>query len=288
MKKFILATSIILALALAGCGDKKNEVMQPSQTIPSAINTRIAFDNDKVNADNTDGVSVGDKEVKITKAGVYVLSGTWNDGQILVDIGKESEVVLLLDGVDITNTKSAPIYINSADKVKIELADGKQNTLTDAEFYVFDDPQETKPNACIYSKDDLTIKGNGSLTVNAKFNNGIGTKNDLKITGGNIVVNAFNNGLRGNDSVTISGGNIEINAESDGIKVSNVEDINKGFVKISGGSMKITTKDDAIVSTKGVSVYNADVKVNAGGQDVKCEGVIDIAEGCRTTLEPEV
>lgn len=76
MKKFILATSIILALALAGCGDKKNEVMQPSQTIPGAINTRIAFDNDKVNADDTDGVSVGDKEVKITKAGVYVLSGT--------------------------------------------------------------------------------------------------------------------------------------------------------------------------------------------------------------------
>jgi len=89
---------------------------------------------------------------------------------------------------NITNTKSAPIYVKSAEKVKIELADGKDNVLTDAEFYEFEDPQDNKPNACIYSRDDITIKGNGNLTVNADFNNGIGTSNDLKITGGNITV----------------------------------------------------------------------------------------------------
>jgi len=98
------------------------------------------------------------------------------------------------------------------------LADGKDNVLTDAEFYEFEDPQDNKPNACIYSRDDITIKGNGNLTVNADFNNGIGTSNDLKITGGNITVKAFNNGLKGNDSVTISGGNIDITAEADGLR----------------------------------------------------------------------
>jgi len=283
VRNLILVTSILFLLALPGCGEKKQEVVQPS----GVINAKIVFDNGKVNADNVDGLSVSDKEVKITKPGSYVFSGTWNDGQILVDVGKESEAVLVLDGVNITNTKSAPIYIKSAEKVKIELADGKENVLTDAEFYEFADPQENKPNACIYSKDDITIKGNGSLIVNANYNNGIGTSNDLKITGGNITVKAFNNGLKGNDSVTISGGNIDITAESDGIKVDNTEEAHKGFVNITGGRIKIKAKDDAIDSTRSVTVNNADVKVSVGGQNVKCEGIVNIAEGCLSKIEAE-
>ena len=286
-RKLVLITSILMALVLVGCSEKKQEVVQPSEVVPGAVNAKIVFDNDKVNADNIDGLTVGDREVKITKPGSYTFSGTWNDGQILVDVGKESEAILVLDGVNITNTKSAPIYIKSAEKVKIELADGKDNVLTDAEFYEFENPQENKPNACIYSRDDITIKGNGSLTVNANFNNGIGTSNDLKITGGNITVKAFNNGLKGNDSVTISGGNINITAEADGIKVDNTEKAHKGFVNITGGRIKIKAKDDGIDSTRSVTVNNADVKVSVGGQDVKCEGIMSIAEGCISALESE-
>lgn len=286
-RKLVLVTSILMTLALAGCGGKKQDAMQPSEAVPGSVNAKIVFDNDKVNVDNVDGLTVGDREVKITKAGSYVFSGTWNDGQILVDIGKESEAVLVLDGVNITNTKSAPIYIKSAEKVKIELADGKDNVLTDAEFYEFENPQDNKPNACIYSRDDITIKGSGSLTVNANFNNGIGTSNDLKITGGNITVKAFNNGLKGNDSVTISGGNIDITAEADGIKVDNTEEAHKGFVNITGGTIKIKAKDDGIDSTKSVTVNNADVKVSVGGKNVKCDGIVNVAEGCISTLESE-
>lgn len=276
-----------MALVLVGCSEKKQEVVQPSEVVPGAVNAKIVFDNDKVNADNIDGLTVGDREVKITKPGSYTFSGTWNDGQILVDVGKESEAILVLDGVNITNTKSAPIYIKSAEKVKIELADGKENVLTDAEFYEFENPQDNKPNACIYSRDDITIKGNGSQIVNANYNNGIGTSNDLKITGGNITVKAFNNGLKGNDSVTISGGNINITAEADGIKVDNTEKAHKGFVNITGGRIKIKAKDDGIDSTRSVTVNNADVKVSVGGQDVKCEGIMSIAEGCISALESE-
>lgn len=285
IRKFIFVTSILVASTLTGCGEKQKEAVQQNEVVPGAVNSKIVFDNDKVNADNIDGVIVGDKEVKITKPGLYVFSGTWNDGQILVDIGKESEAVLLLDGVNITNRKSAPIYIKSADKVKIELADNKDNILTDTEYYVFEAPQENKPNACIYSQDDITIKGNGNLTVNANYNNGIGTSNDLKITGGNITVRAINNGLKGNDSVTISGGYIDITAEADGIKVSNEVDLHKGIVNITGGTIKIKAKDDAIDSVRSVTVNNADVKVSVDGKDVKCEGVVNIAEGCISTFE---
>ncbi|GAE89756.1 carbohydrate-binding domain-containing protein [Acetivibrio straminisolvens] len=285
IRKLILATSILIALTLTGCGDKGTGAVQQNGVSTGEINAKIVFDNDKVNADTVDGLSISEREVKITKPGLYTFSGTWSDGQILVDVGKESEAVLVLDGVNITNKKSAPIYVKSAEKVKIELADGKDNVLTDAEFYEFDDPQDNKPNACLYGKDDITIKGNGNLIVNANYNNGIGTSNDLKITGGNITVRAFNNGLKGNDSVTISGGNIDITSEADGIKVDNAEEVHKGFVNITGGSLKIRAKDDAIDSVRSVTVNNADVKVSVGGREIKCEGILNIAEGCISPLE---
>lgn len=285
IRKLVVITSILITLTLTGCGNNGKEIVQQDGVIPGAISTKIVFDSDKVNADNVDGLSVSDREVKITKAGTYIFSGTWNDGQIIVDVGKESEAVLVLDGVNITNTKSAPIYIKSSEKAKIELVDGKDNVLTDAEFYEFENPQDNKPNACIYSKDDITIKGNGSLTINANYNNGIGTSNDLKITGGNITVKAFNHALKGNDSVTISGGNIDITSEADGIKVDNTEEAHKGFVNITGGRIQIKAKDDAIDSTRSITVNNADVKVSVGGKDVKCDGIVNIAEGCIGTLE---
>ena len=72
-----------------------------------------------------------------------------------------------------------------------------------------------------YSKDDLTISGNGTLTVNGNYNNGIVSKDDLKITGGNITVTAVNNGIKGKDSVRIKDGNIKVTAGGDGIKTDN-------------------------------------------------------------------
>jgi len=87
--------------------------------------------------------------------------------------------------------------------------------------------------------------------------------------------------------VTISGGNINITAEADGNKVDNTEKAHKGFVNITGGRIKIKAKDDGIDSTRSVTVNNADVKVSVGGQDVKCEGIMSIAEGCISALESE-
>ena len=101
------------------------------------------------------------------------------------------------------------------------MPDGTTNTITDGDSYTFEDSTTDEPNATIFSKDDLTIRGNGTLTVNANYNNGITSKDDLKITGGNITITSADDGLMGKDSITIKGGNITINASGDGLKSTN-------------------------------------------------------------------
>ena len=69
--------------------------------------------------------------VTITANGTYNISGTLNNGQILVNAPDDATVILLLNGVNITNSNSAPIYAMNADKVVITLADGTENAVTD-------------------------------------------------------------------------------------------------------------------------------------------------------------
>ncbi len=222
-------------------------------------------------------VTVDGNVLVIVKAGTYKLSGTLDNAQIRVRVSKTERVDLIFAGVSITNKVSAPLYIESADKVSIELQKDTVNTLTDAKTYVF--PEGTdKPNACIYSSEDLTIKGEGSLTVNAYYNNGIGSKNDLKIKSGNVTVDAANNALKGNQSVIIEGGNITLKG-ADGIKSDSVVE-DEGIVQILAGTVNITAGDDGIQAVTKIDVSSdASVTVNAADKDVNCDGTINVASG---------
>lgn len=129
------------------------------------------------------------------------MSGALSDGQIVIEAAKTDKVHLVLNGVDITSKTSAPIHASQCDKLIITLADGTENSLTDAgSSFQYVDPVEKEPNAALFCKDDLTINGTGALTVNAGFKNGIVSKDDLLIVSGDITVTAANHGLRGNDS----------------------------------------------------------------------------------------
>jgi hypothetical protein len=113
------------------------------------------------------GATVDGAAVTITSAGTYSISGILSDGQIIVDTKDEETVVLLLDGADIACSTSAPIYILSAEKTVITLADGTENRVSDGDSYILEDAESDEPSAAIFSRDDLTINGSGSLTVNA-------------------------------------------------------------------------------------------------------------------------
>ena len=211
-------------------------------------------------------IDLSDETVTISQSGEYVIQGALKDGQIIVDVPDTDTgvVTLLLNGVDITCSDSAAIYVKSADKVVLSLVEGTVNTLEDGREYTYDDTANEEPNACIFSKDDLVISGRGALNVKGNFNNGIASKDDLTITGGVINVEAVNNGIKGKDSIAIMAGDITVNAGADAFKSDNTTDSEKGFIIIDGGSFKVTSGEDAFQAETCMEINGGTFDVTTG------------------------
>ena len=227
-------------------------------------------------------VTVTGGTVKITCGGEYDFSGNYsgNDAQILVNTPKtDTTVYLNMKGLTLTNTADAPIYVQKSNKTFVVAKNGTTNTFTDAAtrtktYSYTNDAGQAKTDttgACIYAKDDLTIKGEGTLIVKANYNNGIHTSNDLRVKNGLITVNAKNNGLKGKGSVAISGGTINITTtEGDGIK-SDTDDATdlkdgKGSIEISGGEITITSAFDGLSANNAVTIAKGDAKDADNGE----------------------
>ncbi|MBN1147186.1 MAG: carbohydrate-binding domain-containing protein [Anaerolineales bacterium] len=226
--------------------------------------TYITLEGDSIALQGS-GATVTGSIVAINSAGTYNLSGVLNDGQVRVHTQDEGAVTLILDGVDITCSSSAPLYISDADKAVITLADGTENFITDGAAYFYENAESDEPNAAIFSNDDLTINGNGSLTVQANYKNGIASKDDLKITGGDIRVNAVNDGIRGRDSIAVKDGAITVEASGDGLQSNNDEDAEKGYVSIEGGVFNITAGMDGIQAETALLVSGGEIDIQSGG-----------------------
>lgn len=271
----------LLAAMIPGCSSAQSESAAAETGTQSSI--AVEFDSEDLNSAYTasqaskiilggdeitlqgDGATVQGDTVTIQSGGTYIISGTLNDGQIIVDSEDQETVRLVLKGAQITCLNSAPIYVKNAEKTIITLAEGTANTISDGDSYVLEDSSADEPDAAVFSKDDLTINGGGSLTVNANYNNGITSKDDLKITGGNIIVNSAGDGLKGKDCIAVKSGCIEINAENDGLKSTNDQDSEKGFIYIEGGTLEITAGNDGIQAETSVLVKDGDITICSGG-----------------------
>ena len=203
----------------------------------SEIYTTITFTDSGVSADSTDGVEISGTTVTITKAGTYVLSGECDDGNIIVNADKDEKVWLVLNGLTLTSKTTAPVYVKQADKVTMTLADGTENTISDTERDDSDDEDNAKLTAAIYSKDDLSINGSGTLTVNGNNNDGITSKDKLKVCGGNIIINAEDDGIYGKDICAIKDGTLTINVKDDGVKA-------KENLIVDGGTITVTCTEN--------------------------------------------
>ncbi|MDR2670340.1 MAG: carbohydrate-binding domain-containing protein [Oscillospiraceae bacterium] len=227
--------------------------------------TQVRFDGAAISV-NGAGASADGRVLTVSAGGVYVLSGTLADGQVLIAAAEADTVRLVLDGVQIENKTGAPLYAASADKLIVTLAAGTENTLTDggAQF-VYADAAAEEPDAALFSQCDLTLNGEGTLTVNAGFGNGIGTKDDLVAAGGVFVVRAARHGLRGRDSVAVHGGSFQITAGGDGIQTNNDEDAAKGWMALLGGRFVIEAAYDAVQAETALHIADGQFEIAAGG-----------------------
>ncbi|ULL19329.1 carbohydrate-binding domain-containing protein [Paenibacillus sp. H1-7] len=211
------------------------------------------------------GAEAKDRTVTITAAGTYVLSGQWEQGQVVVDAPKEAKVRLVLNGVSIHSNEGSAIYVKQADKAIITLQEGTKNDVADAAQYTTVDADSGEPNAAIFSKDDLTFNGSGALTVQGNYNNGITSKDDLKMTGGSITVHAADDGVMGRDLVAIKDGTLTIEAAGDGIKSTNDTDASKGLIAIDAGTFSIKAGKDGIQAVTHVQMNGGSYTISSGG-----------------------
>nr|WP_198044592.1 carbohydrate-binding domain-containing protein [Lysinibacillus timonensis] len=281
MKKYmnVLASSVVSLLLLSACNgtssnsehtDELNQLVN-YQAEDEYIDwqsdevTNITLNNNTASVEQNTGVIISDNTISIRTSGTYVLSGSLSDGQIIVDAEDKGIVRLILDGVSINSSTSAPIYIKQADKTVISLEEGTENVFTDGIEYTTTEENSDEPDSTIFSKDDLTINGLGTLIVKSNFNDGISSNDDLLITGGTIEVDAVDDGIVGRDLFTMKNANITITALGDGLKSSNDEDEDKGHVVLQSGTLSIEAEGDGIQSEKTVYVIDGEYSIIAGG-----------------------
>lgn len=241
-------------------GKYSEEKLDASWDEKSAV--KIKLNGDTITADD-ENVEVDGSKATITGAGTYVLSGTLNDGQIVVASDDKDAVRLVLNGAEITCSNSSAIWVKDGETI-ITLADSTENTLADGSEYTTDSDDD-EPKAAVYAKDDLTFNGSGSLTVNANYKNGIQCKDALKFVSGTYMITAVNNGLVGKESVSVKDGTYTITSGGDGIKSTNTDETDKGYVIIDGGTFTITAEGDGIQAETLLRVNDGDFTITTGG-----------------------
>lgn len=208
-----------------------------------ATSTAITLSDGKCSADS-DSVTIDGSTVTITAEGTYILSGSLNDGQIQVNADETAKIQLVLKDVDIHSSSSAAIYVAQADKVFITMAEGSSNSLTtDGAFVAID---SNNIDGAVFSKSDLTLNGNGTLTVNCSAGHGIVCKKDLKITTGTYTVTAGKHALSGKNSVRIADGTFTLTSGTDAIHSEHTNNPEKGFTYIAGGEFNMHCTGDGI------------------------------------------
>ena len=213
------------------------------------------------------GVSRADGIVKITSGGIYTLQGQLTEGQIEVDA--KANVTLILNGLSISCSDGAAINITNSQHTHIYLAKGSENTVTSGEEVEISSNEEIEADgAAIYSRDDLSFSGSGSLTVNGYINNAVATTDNLVVLSGNITANRVNNGLKGKDSVTILNGNINLLSGNDGIKANNEE---VGVINITDGNITAKSYGDGISAERDLSISGGEINIDARGDLVSEE-----------------
>ena len=212
-------------------------------------------------ADLTDAITYtlsDGQDIRITEAGVYVITGSASNVTVYVEAGDEDKVQLVLDDVSIINDDFPCIYVTSADKVFITTSADSSLSVTGA----FTADGETNTDGVIFSRSDLVLNGTAALTISST-DNGVVCKDDLKVTGGEYTVTAASKAFEANDSIRVAGGVFTINAGTDGLHAENSDDDTLGYIYICGGEFTINAGDDAIHAVSAAQIDDGAFTISA-------------------------
>ncbi len=281
-KQKYLFLPLCAALLLSGCG--KEAVSQSpqgsgSQAVNTSANAELFTDRDMRTEYSEDGsaiitlsgdtasstsnaVQISGSTVTITDEGTYILSGSL-EGMVIVSADKQDKIQVVLDGASIHSPTSAALYIQEADKVFVTTSEGSENALSNGGIYTAID--DNNIDAALFSKEDLTLNGEGSLTIQADAGHGVVSKDDLVITSGTYAINAESHGLSGKDCLNIAGGSFQITSGKDALHAEHNEDTSLGSMSITGGDFTIYAQGDGISSSSKLLIQDGTFLITAGG-----------------------
>lgn len=265
ISKLLITVTIYSLLALAGCGQSTTDNAEPT-TLPQETEAQVPTNTpaDTTTSNNTPvptekpvsgeewksnlgtidlsnlsasgtGITVDGSTIRITDGGDFTVTGTLENGKIV--ISTTERVKLRLSGASISCNNDSAIFVEQADKVFITMENGTSNTIS----------SKGTEEAAIYSKDDLEIKGNGTLTIISQLSHGIKASDDLNIENGTLIITAARDGIHTNETCDISGGTITITAAKDGIE-------SEENLIIRGGNITISAKKQAYTALVETSI----------------------------------
>ena len=307
MLKTVTSVTLIAALGLTGCSTASGTTLTSgTSTVHSAVsgatagtstsntaaeqtldaqthytNEDLTWDSsdektiDLANPTATDGVSVENGTITITSGGTYRLTGEYS-GQVKIEAGRSDTVRLVLDNAKITNSTGAAINVVSAAEAIIYTAAGTTNTVADEANYTA--TGDNDPDAAIYSTANLTLTGEGSLSVKGAYEEGIHTTGGLVIASGTLEVNAANTGIKGKDYVDITGGIVNVTAAQDGIKSTNTDDESMGFTRLSAGSVTVSAGDDGLKAPRTLEISGGTLNIEKSNEGIEAQ-YINILDG---------
>ncbi len=211
----------------------------------------------------SNAVQINGDTITITDEGTYILCGNLNNGMLMVNADKSDKIQLVLENATISCENNAPIYIKQADKVFLTLASDSENALSNGGTFTTID--ENNIDAVIFSKEDLTLNGSGTLSISSPAGHGIVSKDELTITDGTYTLNTASHGLSGKDNISIANAFFSITSGKDGIHAEHSEDTSLGFVYIDSGSFQITSEGDGISSSGEMLIQDGTFDIIAGG-----------------------
>ncbi|HEM5133578.1 TPA: carbohydrate-binding domain-containing protein [Streptococcus suis] len=267
LKKLLYSGVTLMSLGvLAACSSTSsstttsNSAATSQTSVATTSNNSTSSDSSSSTIDwsalPTTEVTLSNDGLKITEGGTYILTGSTTAG---VTVETDANVRIILAGAEISSSDTAAINVINADNVELEIKDGTTNTVKDTSNHT-----DTNIEGAIHVEADLTITGNGSLTVEGNFQDGIVSTDDLVVNSGNITVTAVDDGIRGKDSLTINGGTINVTAGGDGIKSTNDTDTTKGYTTITGGDVK--AGDDGIKAETALTIDGGTITVSESAE----------------------
>lgn len=227
-----------------------------------ADSVTVTLSNGGSHADG-EGVTVEGDTVTITQEGIYRITGSLSDGQIVVELPDTDKAQLVLDNVSVARKGNAALYIVEADKVFLTTTEGSKNSFqTIGEFDV---PEDSGIDGAIFSKADVTMNGKGALDVSCEMGHGIVSKDDLKITSGTYTVISEGKALSGKDSVRIADGSFVLTSGGDGICSDNDEDPERGYIYIADGNFTIESGKDGMDAHNTLTILEGSFSITTGG-----------------------